>query len=65
MSAKEVKLGVDARDLILRGVQILNKALKETHGPKGRNVVLLRQVVRRAHVSPRTASTCIAKRNRA
>src|SRR3974390_1115427 len=40
MSAKEVKLGVDARDRMLRGVDILNNAVKVTLGPKGRNVVL-------------------------
>jgi chaperonin GroEL len=40
MSAKEVKFGVDARDRILRGVDILNNAVKVTLGPKGRNVVI-------------------------
>ncbi|WFU45922.1 chaperonin GroEL (plasmid) [Bradyrhizobium sp. CB82] len=40
MSAKEVKLGVDARDRMLRGVEILANAVKVTLGPKGRNVVL-------------------------
>src|SRR3974390_1230767 len=40
MSAKEVKLGVDARDRMLRGVDILNNAVRVTLGPKGRNVVL-------------------------
>jgi chaperonin GroEL len=40
MSAKEVKLGADARDRMLRGVDILNNAVKVTLGPKGRNVVL-------------------------
>src|SRR3974377_539266 len=40
MSAKEVKLGVEARDRMLRGVDILNNAVKVTLGPKGRNVVL-------------------------
>ena len=40
MSAKEVRLGVDARDRMLRGVDILNNAVKVTLGPKGRNVVL-------------------------
>jgi chaperonin GroEL len=39
MSAKEVKFGVDARDRMLRGVEILNNAVKVTLGPKGRNVV--------------------------
>jgi chaperonin GroEL (HSP60 family) len=40
MSANEVKFGVDARDRMLRGVEILNNAVKVTLGPKGRNVVL-------------------------
>ncbi|HTN40275.1 MAG TPA: chaperonin GroEL [Asticcacaulis sp.] len=40
MSAKEVKFGVDARDRMLRGVDILANAVKVTLGPKGRNVVL-------------------------
>src|SRR5712672_2361659 len=40
MSAKEVKFGVDARDRMLRGVEILHNAVKVTLGPKGRNVVL-------------------------
>ncbi len=35
MSAKEVKFGVDARDRMLRGVDILNNAVKVTLGPKG------------------------------
>src|SRR5450756_2529174 len=33
MSAKEVKFGVDARDRMLRGVEILNNAVKVTFGP--------------------------------
>ena len=40
MSAKEVKFAVDARDKMLRGVDILNNAVKVTLGPKGRNVIL-------------------------
>src|ERR1700680_2485356 len=40
MSAKEVKFGVEARDKMLRGVEILNNAVKVTLGPKGRDVVL-------------------------
>jgi chaperonin GroEL len=40
MSAKEVRFSVDARDKMLRGVDILNNAVKVTLGPKGRNVVL-------------------------
>ena len=40
MPAKEVKFSVDARDRMLRGVDILNNAVKVTLGPKGRNVVL-------------------------
>src|SRR5262245_1229463 len=40
MAAKEVRFSVDARDKMLRGVDILNNAVKVTVGPKGRNVVL-------------------------
>jgi len=40
MSAKEVKFHGDARDRMLRGVDILANAVKVTLGPKGRNVVL-------------------------
>ena len=40
MSAKHVKFSIDARDRMLRGVEILNNAVKVTLGPKGRNVVL-------------------------
>ncbi|RXH36684.1 molecular chaperone GroEL [Bradyrhizobium nanningense] len=40
MTAKEVKFGVDARDRMLRGVDILANAVQVTLGPKGRNVVL-------------------------
>jgi chaperonin GroEL len=40
MSAKEVRFSVDARDRMLRGIDILNNAVKVTLGPKGRNVVL-------------------------
>src|SRR3990172_3935589 len=40
MPAKQVRFGQDARDRILRGVNILADAVKITLGPKGRNVVL-------------------------
>ena len=40
MSSKEVKFGVEARDKMLRGVDILANAVKVTLGPKGRNVVI-------------------------
>jgi chaperonin GroEL len=40
MAAKEVRFATDARDRMLRGVEILNNAVKVTLGPKGRNVVL-------------------------
>src|SRR5471030_812498 len=40
MAAKEVRFSVDARDRMLRGVDILANAVKVTLGPKGRNVVL-------------------------
>jgi chaperonin GroEL len=40
MTAKDVKFSVDARDRMLRGVDILTNAVRVTLGPKGRNVVL-------------------------
>ena len=40
MSAKDVRFSVDARDRMLRGVDILANAVKVTLGPKGRNVLL-------------------------
>ena len=40
MAAKEVRFGADARDRMIRGVDILADAVKVTLGPKGRNVVL-------------------------
>ncbi len=40
MAAKEVKFHSDARDRMLRGVDILANAVKVTLGPKGRNVVI-------------------------
>src|SRR5205809_1991509 len=39
MAAKDVKFAGDARDRMLRGVDILANAVKVTLGPKGRNVV--------------------------
>jgi chaperonin GroEL len=40
MAAKDVKFGADARERMLRGVDILADAVRITLGPKGRNVVL-------------------------
>ncbi|MEI6439926.1 MAG: chaperonin GroEL [Alphaproteobacteria bacterium] len=40
MAAKDVYFGSDARDRMLRGVNILANAVKVTLGPKGRNVVI-------------------------
>ena len=40
MAAKEVRFSADAREKILRGVDILSNAVKVTLGPKGRNVVI-------------------------
>jgi chaperonin GroEL len=40
MAAKDVRFGPDARDRMLRGVDILANAVKVTLGPKGRNVVI-------------------------
>src|SRR3979490_328189 len=40
MAAKDVKFGADARDKMLRGIDILADAVQVTLGPKGRNVVI-------------------------
>jgi chaperonin GroEL len=40
MTAKDVRFSTDARDKMLRGVDILANAVRVTLGPKGRNVVL-------------------------
>ena len=40
MAAKDVKFAGDARDRMLRGVEVLANAVKVTLGPKGRNVVI-------------------------
>jgi chaperonin GroEL len=40
MAAKDVRFSSDARERMLRGVDILNNAVKVTLGPKGRNVIL-------------------------
>ena len=50
MAAKEVKFHSDARDKMLRGVNILADAVKVTLGPKGRNVVLDKSLDRKSGV---------------
>nr|CAD6617288.1 chaperonin GroEL [Rhizobium sp. TCK] len=40
MAAKDVKFNIDARERMLRGVDVLANAVKVTLGPKGRNVVI-------------------------
>jgi chaperonin GroEL len=40
MAAKQVKFNTDARERMLRGVDVLANAVKVTLGPKGRNVIL-------------------------
>src|ERR1700735_2424527 len=40
MAAKEVRFSTDARDKMLRGVEVLANAVRVTLGPKGRNVVI-------------------------
>ena len=40
MAAKEVKFAADARDRMMRGVDVLANAVKVTLGPKGRNVII-------------------------
>ena len=40
MAAKDVRLGADARERMLHGIDTLTNAVRVTLGPKGRNVVL-------------------------
>jgi len=40
MAAKDVKFSADARDKLMRGVNVLSDAVRVTLGPKGRNVIL-------------------------
>ena len=40
MAAKDVRFSADARERMMRGVDILANAVKVTLGPKGRNVIL-------------------------
>jgi chaperonin GroEL len=40
MAAKDVKFSTEARERMLRGVDMLANAVKVTLGPKGRNVVI-------------------------
>jgi len=40
MSSKDVRFSTDARDRMLRGVDVLTNAVKVTLGPKGRNVII-------------------------
>ncbi|HUU67786.1 MAG TPA: TCP-1/cpn60 chaperonin family protein, partial [Methyloceanibacter sp.] len=40
MAAKDVRFGADARERMLRGVDVLANAVKVTLGPKGRNVII-------------------------
>ena len=40
MSAKEVKFSQEAREKMIRGIDVLANAVRVTLGPKGRNVVL-------------------------
>ena len=49
MAAKEVRFSADAREKMLRGVDILANAVRVTLGPKGRNVVLEKSLRRSAH----------------
>src|ERR671939_215891 len=40
MAAKEIRFHTDARERMLRGIDVLSNAVRVTLGPKGRNVVL-------------------------
>jgi chaperonin GroEL len=49
MTAKEVRFSADARDRMLRGVDVLANAVRITLGPKGRNVI-----IEKSYGAPRT-----------
>src|ERR1700690_817039 len=55
MAAKDVKFGADAREKLLRGVDILADAVQVTLGPKGRNVV-----IEKSFGAPRTTKDGVA-----
>ena len=66
MAAKEVKFSAEAREKMLRGVDILANAVKVTLGPKGRNVVIEKSFGAPLHkrhtpsdMMPRPASSAI------
>ena len=67
MAAKDIRFSTDARDRILRGVEMLNNAVKITLGPKGRNVVIEKSygAPRISRVSPTTNSSPSSLRKRA
>lgn len=50
--AQDIKYNVEARELLKEGVDALSNAVKVTLGPKGRNVIIDKNSVRRR--SPRT-----------
>ncbi len=54
MAAKDVRFSADARDRMLRGVEILANAVKVTLCPKGRNVVL-----DKSYGAPRITKDCV------
>ena len=55
MAAKEVKFGAEAREKMMRGIDILADAVEVTLGPKGRNVV-----IEKSYGAPRTTKDGIA-----
>jgi chaperonin GroEL len=55
MAAKDVKFGADAREKMLRGIDILADAVQVTLGPKGRNVV-----IDKSYGAPRTTKDGVA-----
>ena len=58
MAAKDVKFSQEARERMLRGVDILANAVKVTLGPKGRNVV-----IEKSFGAPRTTTRSCRGRN--
>lgn len=53
MPAKDVKFGSEARDRMMNGATVLAAAVKATLGPKGRNVLIYKDMIKtQAMIAP-------------
>ena len=60
MAAKDIRFSTDARDKMLRGVEVLSNAVKVTLGPKGRNVVIEKSSITRGGVCSRSITLTVS-----